>query len=93
MLTILTAVVAGMLGGALAGACVGWIGHRHAVPPAILDELSLDPDLDAQITDAARGWARQQDQPAAVPLVADKLRLAYVLSQRRARRRERRRSR
>jgi hypothetical protein len=94
MLTILTAVMAGILGGAFAGAAVGWcMGRRQAVQPPILDELKLDADLDEQITTAARGWARRQDQPAAAPLVADKLRLAYVLSQRRVRRRERKRSR
>jgi hypothetical protein len=81
MLPILTAAMVGILGGALAGAAVGWwISHRQAVQPTILDEL---------ITDAARGWARRQGQPAAAPLAADKLRLAYVLSQRRVRRRGR----
>jgi hypothetical protein len=88
MLTILIALMVGTLGGAVAGAVASrWTVRRQSAPPAALDDLSLDPDLDQQITEAARQWAAQQGQSDAAPLVAGKLRLAYVLSRGRKRRR------
>jgi hypothetical protein len=44
-----------------------------------------DPVLDEDIQVAATQWAEAHDQPAAAPLVADKLRLAQALAQRRQR--------
>lgn len=89
MLTILTALLAGISGGALAGALAGWWTGRRSAPASSLDDLVFDPDLDEQIGDAARGWAMRQGQPAAAPLVARKLRLMVALNQRRLRRRGR----
>lgn len=88
MSTILIALVVGALGGALAGAVAGrWAIRRQSAQPTTLDDLGLDPDLDQQIAEAARQWARRQGQSAAAPLVADKLRLIHALRQRRRRRR------
>ncbi|HEV3322109.1 MAG TPA: hypothetical protein VG147_07975 [Solirubrobacteraceae bacterium] len=87
MLTILIAAVVGALGGTVAGAVVSrWTVRRQPAPPATLDDLSLDPDLDQRITEAAHQWATQQGQPDAAPLVAGKLRLVYVLGRGRKRR-------
>ena len=87
MFTILIALMVGTLGGTLAGAVAGrWAGRRQAAQPTTLDDLGLDPDLDQQIAEAARQWAVRQGQPAAAPLVADKLRLIHAMSQRRRRR-------
>ncbi len=88
MLALLIASMVGTLGGAVAGAVAGWwTVRRQSAQPIVPHELSLDPDLDQRITKAARQWAAQQDQPDAAPLMADKLRLAYVLSRGRKRRR------
>lgn len=88
MLTILIALMVGALGGTLAGTVAGWwAGRRQSAQSARLDDLDLDPALDQQITEAARQWAMRQGQPAATPLVADKLKLLHALSQRRRRRR------
>jgi hypothetical protein len=88
MLMILIAVIVGTLGGTLAGAVAGWwAAHRQQPQPTPLNNLGLDPALDQQITEAARQWAVRQGQPAAAPLVADKLRLIHAMSQRRRRRR------
>jgi hypothetical protein len=87
MLTILIALMVGTLSGTLAGAVSGWwTARRKQAQPTALDDLGLDPDLDQQITEAARQWAGREGQPAAAPLVADKLRLIHALSQRRRRR-------
>jgi hypothetical protein len=53
----------------------------------VFDELSIDPDLDQKITEAARQWAMQQGEPYAAPFVANKLRLVYALKGKRSRRR------
>lgn len=88
MLTILIALMVGALGGTLAGTVAGWwAGRRQSAQSVRLDDLDLDPALDQQITEAARQWAAHQGQPAAAPLVADKLRLIHALSQRHRRRR------
>jgi hypothetical protein len=87
MLTIPIAVVLGVLGGALAGGVTGWWTGRRSSAQSVASRDVLDPDLDAQITGAARQWATRQGQPAAAPLVADKLRLIRALSRRRRHRR------
>jgi len=79
MLTVLFALIAGGVGGVLAGGLMRWCAVRRRA----VDSLALDPDLDRQIDAAAAQWATVHGRPAAAPLVADKLRLAYVLSQRR----------
>lgn len=87
MLTILVALLMGLVGGMAAGGCVSrWLLHRH-LRRLPLDVASIDPDLDRQIAQAAQQWAASHGREMAAPLVADKLRLAYVLSQRPRRRR------
>jgi hypothetical protein len=87
MLTIPIAVVLGVLGGALAGAGAGWWTGRRAGAQSMASSDVLDPDLDGKITEAARQWATRKGQPAAAPLIADKLRLIHALSRRRRHRR------
>lgn len=88
MLALLIALMVGTLGGAVAGAVAGrWTVRRQSAQPIVPHELSLDADLDQRITEAARQWATQQGQSDAASLAADKLRLAYVLSRGRKRRR------
>ena len=93
MQTILIALLAGMVGGTVAGVFAGAsTAHRqHMEPP--LDHLSVDPDIEQNIDQAARQWAAEHNRPAAAPLVSNKLRLVYALNQRRTRRHRRRWSR
>jgi hypothetical protein len=91
MLAILVSLAVGVLGGALAGAVAGWLTGRRSSAQSVVSSDVLGPDLDAQITEAARQWATRQGQPAAAPLVADKLRLIHALSLRRRRARRTRR--
>ncbi len=85
MATVLLALMVGGVSGGVAGGLASWrIVRRRSADP-----LVLDPDLDRQIDAAAAQWAAVHDRPDAAPLVADKLRLAYVLSQRSRRRRRR----
>lgn len=91
MLTILLSLVAGLISGAAGGGLVSrYLAKRSC---SSIGEASPDPDVERQIKQAASQWATAHGQPAAAPLVAGKLRLAYVLHQRRERRRERRWSR
>jgi hypothetical protein len=88
MFTILIALMVGALGGTLAGGVAGWwAARRQEAQSTMLDDLGLDPDLDQEITEAARQWAVRQGQPAAASLLADKLRLVHMMSQRPRRRR------
>jgi hypothetical protein len=86
MLTILLALSAGLIGGTAAG---GLVCRRllRRVRPAAFDREPIDPDVDRRINQAASRWATAHGRPAAAPLVAGKLRLAYVLHRRRERRR------
>jgi len=84
MLNVLLALLAGGLGGGLVAGLVGRPPRRQALPDA-----PLDPELEHQINGAAVQWAEMHGQPAAARLIADKLRLAYALSQRPRRRRGR----
>jgi hypothetical protein len=79
----------GALGGGVVGGFASWWISRRRVPFAEPHELSLDALQEQRIAQAAQQWAAAYDQPAAAPLVADKLRLAYNLNQRRQRRRNR----
>jgi hypothetical protein len=88
MLAILIALGAGAGGGVVAGSLAAWwTTHRQSASPMAVDDLPRDPELDEQISKAARGWAMRQGQPTAAPLVADKLRLLLAMNQRRSRRR------
>ena len=88
MSTILIALTVGTFGGLLAGGVAGWWAScRQSAESSTLDDLGLDIDLDEQMTEAARQWAVRQGQPAAAPLMVDKLRLIHALGRRRPRRR------
>jgi hypothetical protein len=78
----LTFLVGGLSGG-LVGGLVGWRSNRRGVRFAEPQEHGLDAADEQDIAQAAWQWAAAHDQPAAAPLVADKLRLAYQLNQRR----------
>jgi hypothetical protein len=82
MLTILLALLSGLLSGAVGGGLVSSRILRRRRPSSA-DQASLDPDVEHEIDETASRWATAHGQPAAAPLVAGKLRLAYVLSQRR----------
>jgi len=85
MMLVLFAFLAGGLGGGVAAVLLS----RRNVRRGGRDSSVLDPELERQIDGAAAQWAAAHDRPAAAPLIADKLRLAYVLSQRPRRRRRR----
>jgi hypothetical protein len=88
MFTTIVALMGSTLCGALAGGVTGWwAGRQRQAQLTMLYDLGLDPDLDQQITEAARQWAMHQGQPAAASLLADKLRLVHMVRQRPRRRR------
>lgn len=87
MLTLFLALLVGTLGGTVAGGFAGWWLCRRRVPCVPPENDAIDPAVDHQINEAAHRWAAAHDQAGAAPLIARKLRLAYVLQQRRARRR------
>jgi hypothetical protein len=89
MLTILLSLLAGLVCGTAGGGLVSWHLSQRESGGVAIDHDVVDPDVDRQIKLAANQWATAHGQPAVAALVAGKLRLAYVLSQRRARRRER----
>jgi len=90
MLTVFLALIGGGLGGGVVAALLSRRWVRRDAPETSV----LDPELERRIDGAAAQWAAAHGQPAAAPLVADKLRLTYVLSQQpRSRRRRRRWSR
>jgi hypothetical protein len=91
VLTILLALSAGLLGGSVVAGLVYHLLLRHGRSTSF-DQEALDPDLDRRINQAAHQWATAQGRSAVAPLVARKLRLAYVLNRRRSRRRYRRSS-
>lgn len=90
MLTIFFALLAGSLGGILAAGFVSWRRFERRYGRAPLDHRAIDPDVDRQINEAAAQWATARHRPGVAPLVANKLRLAYALSLRQARRPQRR---
>jgi hypothetical protein len=85
MLTIFLALLAGTLGGIASGGLAGWWLCRHRIVGASSHDDAIDPAIDHQINQAANRWAAVHDRPGTAPLIARKLRLAYVLQQRRAR--------
>jgi len=85
MLTICLIVLTGLLSAGV-GAVISWRllrrQDREDAPPS-----GIAPDIEQQINVAAEQWAVAQGQPVAAPLLARRLRLLYVLSQRDGRRR------
>lgn len=88
---MLLALLAGSLSGTVTGGLVSWWLFERHVGGVVLDHQVIDPDVERQITEAADQWAVAHHRPEAARLVANKLRLAYVLNQGRTRRRHRRR--
>lgn len=86
MLTILTIFMAG----ALAGGLLVWLVSHLASRTARPDHFTLGHEVDEHIRRGAQQWAAQHGRSdTAAGLVADKLRLNYVLHQRRAHRQRR----
>lgn len=86
MLTIVFALFFGTFSGTLAGGLLSWgLLNRTQDAARPVEPPPIDLDVDARIDRAASQWAATNHQPEAAPLVANKLRLAYVLSQRRKR--------
>jgi hypothetical protein len=82
MLSMFLTLLAGMVGGGLVGGLLSWrLCRRYTTTQPALP--AIDPDLDSHIEQAAQQWAVAHNQPAAAPLVAGKLRLAYALRLRR----------
>lgn len=82
MVTMLLACLAGGFGGGVIAVLLSWRARRSAS-----DSPPLDSALEQHIDGAATQWAAVHGRPAAAPLIAGKLRLAYDLSQRPRRRR------
>lgn len=87
LLTIFLALLAGTLSGIASGGLAGWWLCKRRIACVPLDHDAIDPAVDHQINAAADRWAVAHDRPGTAPLIARKLRLAYLLQQRRARRR------
>jgi hypothetical protein len=87
LLTIFLALLAGTLGGIASGGLAGWWLCRRRIAHVPFDHDAIDPDVDRQIDAAADRWAAAHDRPGTASLIARKLRLAYLLQQRRTRRR------
>jgi hypothetical protein len=89
MPTIVVGLMAMVVIGTVSGGLAGWLTARFLAGDRRVDNVATLHRVDEQINDAAEQWAEAHQQPAAAPLVADKLRLAYVLSHRPRRRRRR----
>lgn len=77
-------LLAGIIGGAVAGGVISWhLYRRRILVPGARGET--DALVEQQIDAAARQWAAAQGRPAAAPLMARKLRLVHRLNQRRRR--------
>jgi hypothetical protein len=85
MLTIIVALLAGTLSGAVAGGCISWWLFQLYPNHEAIDPQVIDPSIDHQIKQAASRWAEAHNRPHAAPLAARKLRLAYALQRRRQR--------
>ena len=88
MLTIIVALVTGVISGTVTGGVLGlWLARRVPASGRSLEDLSIDPGLDERITAASVSWAAEQGRPEAAGLLAKKARLLYALDERRSRRR------
>jgi hypothetical protein len=86
MLTILLTIIVGALSGAVGGLAIWWLLQQRHVKRLPLHQPAIGRDVEERISQAASQWAAAHGRPAAAPLLARKLRLAYVLNQRRRRR-------
>jgi len=88
MLSLLLLLFLLMAPGALLGGIAGWLAARWYLLQQQPEEAPLpvsfiDPQVDAEIDQAAAQWAAANDRPeAAAGLVAEKLRLAHTLHRR-----------
>jgi hypothetical protein len=88
LVLIVCALLVGTFSGGVVGLLLGrWTGRAKGTVP---ERVVLDPALVEEIEMASAAWAKSQGRPeAAAGLVADKLRLAHRLNQRRTNRRTR----
>jgi hypothetical protein len=86
---IVCALLVGTFSGGVVGLLLGRWTVRATLP--VPDRVVFDPVLDDEIERASAAWVKSQGRPeAAARVVADKLRLADSLNQRRAQRRTQR---
>ena len=81
MIDALITVGAGAVSGGVAGGVVAWRARRRyhqPVVPALPPPAAAQPSNDG-LDQVATAWAEAHGQPAAAPLVANKLRLAQRL--------------
>ena len=87
MLTIVVALVTGVLSGCVTGGVLAlWLAGRPPASHRSVEDLRVDPDLDERITAASMRWAADQGRPEAAGLVAKKAHLLHVINGRRSRR-------
>jgi hypothetical protein len=84
MFTTFLAIGGGTLGGGLAGGAITWWCRRSLARASNGTTVTVDPAVDECIDQAAAQWATAHGQPAAAPLVANKLRLAQRLATQRS---------
>jgi hypothetical protein len=89
LLALVFTLMVSVLGGAIGGLVSWWLMECPSDSGAPLHRpvAGFDADLDKRIGEAAAQWASAHGQPAAGPLLARKLRLAYGLNERRRTRR------
>lgn len=88
MLLVLLALLIGTLSGTVVGGLlVLRLLSRNPAEAVPIEPVSVGPAVDAQIKRTAVQWAKTHQRPGSESLVADKLRLVYVLNRRRRQRR------
>lgn len=87
--SILLGLAGGAVGGSLVGGTIAWFTRRPRRDRAVAagGTVNTDPVLNEHFDRAAAKWAKMHGQPAAAPLIANKLRLGHrVVQGRRSRR-------
>jgi hypothetical protein len=79
MLELYIATVAALCSGLLGGVVGWWLRARYTDVPEVVQPVWIDPMTSAEIDRLATAWAQAHDRPQAEELVADKLRLAWML--------------
>lgn len=89
MLLVLLALLIGTLSGTLVGGLLvlQLLSRNPAEAVPVEPAVSVGPAVDAQIRRTAVQWAKTHQRPGSESLVADKLRLVYVLNRRRRQKR------